>query len=95
MQTAAMIAFDAEKTAQIVFQYGEMQDEYDGYTKCTRIIEEENEIALENEMYEEAISQEDGLVNTEAVAEVSGPILKPQGRDPYHGQPAYRVPFKQ
>lgn len=46
MQTAAMIVFDAEKTARIVFQYGEMQDEYEGFAKCIRIIEEENEIAV-------------------------------------------------
>jgi hypothetical protein len=46
MQDAAMIAFNTEKTANIVFQYGEMQDEYEGFTNCIRIIAEENEIAV-------------------------------------------------
>lgn len=46
MQDAAMIAFDAEKTEKIVFQYGEMSDEYEGFTRCTRIMEEEFEIAV-------------------------------------------------
>lgn len=43
---AAMIAFNAGKTAKIIFQYGEMQDEYEGFTHCTRLIEEEDQIAV-------------------------------------------------
>ena len=35
MQAAAQTFLDPEKTAKIIFQYGEMQDEYEGYTDCT------------------------------------------------------------
>ena len=35
---AAGLFFDAEKTAKIIFQYGEMEDEYDGYTSCIRLL---------------------------------------------------------
>lgn len=34
MQEAALMVFDPSKTARIVYQYGEMQDEYEGYTNC-------------------------------------------------------------
>lgn len=34
MSQAAGLFFDASKTSKIVFQYGEMEDEYDGYTVC-------------------------------------------------------------
>ena len=34
MQQAALIAFDPNKTARIVFHYGEMQDEYENFTDC-------------------------------------------------------------
>ena len=37
MQQAATIAFDPDKTAHITFQYGEMQDTYDGYTNCVNL----------------------------------------------------------
>ena len=37
MQEAATIFFDAEKTGKIVFEYGEMSDEYNGYTNCTNL----------------------------------------------------------
>ena len=37
MQQAASLFFDAEKTAMIVFQYGDMQDVYEGFTVCTNI----------------------------------------------------------
>ena len=46
MQNAATIAFDADKTERITFQYGEMQDEYEGFTRCIRLMEEEYEIAV-------------------------------------------------
>ena len=38
MAQAASVFFDPEKTGHIVFQYGEMSDEYDGYTTCTAIM---------------------------------------------------------
>ena len=37
MQQAAMLFLDDSKTARIVFQYGEMEDEYEGYTNCVNI----------------------------------------------------------
>lgn len=37
MQQAANIFFDPEKTSRIVFQYGDMQDEYEGFTNCINI----------------------------------------------------------
>lgn len=46
MQTAAMIAFDTDKTERIVFQYGEMEQTYDGFTRCTQIMQEETQIAV-------------------------------------------------
>ena len=38
MQQAASLFFDAQKTERIVFQYGEMEDEYTGYTNCIRLM---------------------------------------------------------
>ena len=38
MQQAAALAFDATKTARIVFQYGEMEDVYEGFTNCVNIM---------------------------------------------------------
>lgn len=46
MQDAAIIAFNEGKTGKIIFQYGEMEDTYEGFTRCTRLIENENEIAV-------------------------------------------------
>ena len=37
MQQAAVIFFDPAKTQKIVYEYGEMSDEYDGYTNCTNL----------------------------------------------------------
>lgn len=37
MQQAAMLFWDDSKTAKIVFQYGEMSDEYEGFTNCVNI----------------------------------------------------------
>lgn len=34
MQQAALIFFDPSKTAHIIFQYGDMQDEFAGFTDC-------------------------------------------------------------
>lgn len=41
MQRAADTFFDSRKTSKIVFQYGEMQDVYEGYTNCSTITEDE------------------------------------------------------
>ena len=37
MMQAAMLFFDPEKTARIVFQYGEMENTYEGFTNCINI----------------------------------------------------------
>lgn len=37
MQEAAGIFFDPEKTAVIVFEYGEMSDTYEDFTNCRSI----------------------------------------------------------
>lgn len=37
MAEAAAIFFDSEKTAKIVYEYGEMSNEYDGFTNCTNL----------------------------------------------------------
>lgn len=34
LQQAAGLFFDSSKTSHIVFQYGEMENEYDGFTVC-------------------------------------------------------------
>lgn len=38
MQQAASLFFDATKTEHIVFQYGEMADEYNGFTTCRSLM---------------------------------------------------------
>lgn len=38
LQQAATMFFDPTKTAKIVYQYGEMQDEYTGYTVCRSLM---------------------------------------------------------
>ena len=37
LQEAAALFFDTEKTETITFQYGEMEDIYEGYTSCARL----------------------------------------------------------
>ena len=37
MMQAFMLFLDPEKTARIVFQYGEMEDTYEGFTNCINI----------------------------------------------------------
>lgn len=37
MREASVIFFDPEKTAVIVFEYGEMKDRYEGFTNCRSI----------------------------------------------------------
>lgn len=38
---------DADKTEHLVFQYGEMQDEYTGYTVLTAMVQSENDAQIE------------------------------------------------
>ena len=45
LQEAISIVFDPSKMSKVTFQYGEMQDEYTGYTKCVNIgINEDGEV---------------------------------------------------
>ena len=37
LAAAAVIFLNAENTQLIVFQYGEMEDRYEGYTNCTNL----------------------------------------------------------
>lgn len=37
MQQAAAIFFDPDKTGKIIFEYGEMSDEYEGFTNCINL----------------------------------------------------------
>ena len=37
MQQAAGIFLDPAKTGKIVYEYGEMSSEYDGFTNCTNL----------------------------------------------------------
>ena len=46
MMQAAGIVFDSEKTKRIVFEYGEMQDVYEGYTECENIMNDEGVISV-------------------------------------------------
>lgn len=47
LQEAALMFFDPSKTSHIVFQYGEMEDEYDGYTNCISLqIDVDNRISI-------------------------------------------------
>ena len=47
LQQAAALFFDYWKTTRIVFQYGEMEDTYEGYTNCVNIrIDIDGEVAV-------------------------------------------------
>ena len=46
IQQAAAIAFDNNKTAVIVFDYGDMSDTYEGYTVCTTISEADGQASV-------------------------------------------------
>ena len=46
MQAAAAIAFNQAATERIVFQYGAMEDVYDGFTSCTCINKEDGLISV-------------------------------------------------
>lgn len=40
MAQAAALVFDPEKTDKIVYEYGQMSDEYEGFTNCTSLFVE-------------------------------------------------------
>ena len=44
MQEAAALFFDPEKTAVIRFQYGGMEDSWEGFTECTNIHMEDGQV---------------------------------------------------
>ena len=46
MSEAAGIFFDPEKTSIIVYEYGEMSDEYQGFTNCVNLfIDEDGQVS--------------------------------------------------
>ena len=48
LQQAAAIFFDMDKTDQILYQYGEDEDEYNGFTSCIllKIDEDTHEVSV-------------------------------------------------
>ena len=47
MQQAAAIFFDPGKTGKIVYEYGEMSKEYNGFTTCTNLfIDSDGQISV-------------------------------------------------
>lgn len=46
MQQAIAIVFEAWKVERIEFQYGEMEDVYEGFTVCKHMMTEEGRIAV-------------------------------------------------
>ena len=46
MQEASEIAFDNGKTARITHEYGPEQDVYEGFTRCTRLMDENEYISV-------------------------------------------------
>ena len=46
MMQAAMIVLNPENTQRIIFEYGEMQDVYEGYTECENIINDDGIISV-------------------------------------------------
>ena len=46
MQQAAAKAFNPDVMNFITFKYGEMEDVYTGYTVCTDIMQDENEVSV-------------------------------------------------
>ena len=46
MQKAAETAFNAGKTARIEHEYGNVKDVYEGYTRCTAIMDEDTRISI-------------------------------------------------
>lgn len=46
MAQTAEIFLDPEKTAKIIFQYGDMNTEYDGFTECQHIMNDDGAISV-------------------------------------------------
>ena len=47
LQQAATLFFNPEKTSRIVFEFGEMSADYDGFTQCTNLsIDNDGEISV-------------------------------------------------
>ena len=46
MAQAAAIFLDPEKTAVIIFQYGEDEDRYEGYTECLRLMDDGGRVSV-------------------------------------------------
>ena len=38
MQSAVAMFFDPNRTKRIIYEYGEMSDEYENYTNCTNVM---------------------------------------------------------
>ncbi|MBR2209887.1 MAG: hypothetical protein IJ896_00200 [Fibrobacter sp.] len=46
IQQAVAVAFDSNKTAVIVFEYGDMSSTYEGYTVCTSVSEDDGQASV-------------------------------------------------
>lgn len=46
LQQAAGFFFNPDKTGKIVYEYGEKQDEYEGFTSCISLSKQYDEIAV-------------------------------------------------
>ena len=46
MREAAETAFDAGKTARIEHEYGDRKDVYEGFTRCTALMDEDTRISI-------------------------------------------------
>jgi hypothetical protein len=45
-QQAAALFFDPAKTQKIIFQYGEMQNVYEGFTVVTAMLQDEDQVSI-------------------------------------------------
>lgn len=46
MQQAAVMFFDPAKTQKTIFQYGEMQDVYEGFTVVSAMLQDEDQVSI-------------------------------------------------
>lgn len=46
MMEAAQKAFNPSALQTVIYQYGEMEDTFTGYTVCTNIMQQDDEIAI-------------------------------------------------
>ena len=46
MAQAAALFFDPEKTDRITFEYGEMQEVYEGFTNCVNLFTEVGQVSV-------------------------------------------------